>query len=304
MDNNMKTFDEILVLFLPSVKIKTKENTYRSYVGKTKVFSDWLALSGLSNLPLAQIDDQIIERFSVYLAETKKLDRTTCVKYQSTLSHIFKYAMTRGECTHAPFDLFVLPQKKKDFGAQVIEKDHMKSLLTSIKTKDMQLYVACLTQYYCFTRPGKELRLLKVKDIDTINWTLRVDADCAKNGHKRIVTIPASLIEILKQYGIESGNKEMYVFGNNKRIGATPCSVNMLRYRFDKHRDKLNLPKEYKFYSMKHSGATSLHNSNHVSLRGIMDQLGHLSLSATQHYIKRHTGIYDSQIRDNFPNPY
>jgi len=299
----MKTFDETLVLFLANIKIKVKEGTYKSYVGKTNVFSGWLASHGFSETPLAEIDEQIIEQFSIYLANEKKLDRPTCQKYYNNIRQIFQYAMARGEIARLPFDLFVLPQKKEDMGAQVIEKEHMHTLLTEIKKKDKQLYVACLMEYYCFTRPGREMRLLKVKDIDTVNWTIKVDADHAKNGHKRIVTIPNDLIGVLKEYGIEKADKDLFLFGNHKKLNTAPCSVNMLRYRFNRYRDKFGMPKEYKFYSFKATGATALHSTNIVSLRSIMTQLGHLNLSSTQYYIQKHAGIIDTTIRNNFPNP-
>jgi site-specific recombinase XerD len=299
----MKTFDEIIPSFLSNIKIKVKERTYKSYLGKINIFSRWLALYGFSDTPLAKIDEQIIEQFSIYLADEKKLDRPTCHKYCNNIRQVFQYAMTRGEIIKLPFDLFVLPQKKADMGAQVIEKEHMRTLLTEIKKKDKQLYVACLMEYYCFTRPGRELRLLKVKDIDTINWTIKVDADHAKNGHKRIVTVPNELITVLKEYGIEKADKDLFIFGKHKNTDTVPCSINVLRYRFNKYRDKFGMPKEYKFYSFKATGATSLHNTNMVSLRSIMTQLGHLNLSSTQYYIQKHAGIIDTVIRDNFPNP-
>jgi len=177
-------------------------------------------------------------------------------------------------------------------------------LLNVIKKKDPQLYLATMVEYYCFLRPGTELRLLKVKDIDFKGGTIQVTQDHAKNGHKRIVTIPSQLLLIMQELGIDRADKSLYVFGRTKRPDREPCSVNMLRYRFNKHRDKLGLPKGYKLYSFKHVGATMLHNSNTVSLRDIMTQLGHSRLASTEHYIKKHAGFIDKRIRDQFPNPY
>lgn len=300
----MKTFDEIVPQFLANVKIRVKDRAYASYKGKLRVFSEWLANNELSAVTIDLITEQHIEQFSIYLANERKLDRPTCKKYFTVLRQIFQYGITRGYATKIPTDLFVFPQKKGDFGAQVIEKEDMKTLLTEIEKKDKQLYLACLMQYYCFTRPGKELRLLRVKDIDTNNWTIKVDASNAKNGHKRVVTIPNHLIEVLKEYGIERADKNKYLFSGHKQLGDKPCSINAMRYRFNTHRNRLGLPQEYKFYSLKCSGATSLHNSNTVSIRSIMDQLGHLSLSATQHYLKRHSGAIDVKIKEGFPSPY
>lgn len=299
----MKTFSEILPQFLAHISIKVREKSYRSYLGKTKVFSDWLNSHGQSGICISRITNQTIADFFAWLATEKDLDRPTCQQYYHTIRKVFDYAQRCGEVKEIPFDLVVFPPKKEDMGAQVIDKDHARALLTEIKKHDKQLYVACMMEYYCFTRPGRELRLLKVKDIDTSNWTVKISSEHAKNGHKRIVTVPNQMIAILKDYGIEKADKEHYVFGVTKRPGLKPISINMLGYRFRKYRDKLGLPSVYKLYSFKHSGATTLHESGTVSLKSISEHLGHRNLSSTQSYIQGHVGMINQKIRDGFPSP-
>jgi len=300
----MKTFNEILPSFLATKKIVVKDSAYRSYVSKTNTFSSWLAQNEYNRLTMAEISAEIIESFSVYLAENKKLDRPTCQNYRTTLQHVFKYAMARGEIKELPFDMFILPKKKDDCSAQVIPPDHSKILLEDIRKHDRQLYLAYLTEYYTFLRPGKELRLLRVGDIDFNKGTITVSQENAKNGHKRTVTVPNQLLMEYKRQCVDKADKKLYVFGNRKKPSKEPCSVNMLGYRFRKYRDRNKLPKGYKLYSGKCTGATTLHESNVVSMRSIMDQLGHSNLSSTQHYLKRHMGSVDIGIKADFPSPY
>jgi integrase len=197
-----------------------------------------------------------------------------------------------------------LPQKGKDCSAQVITSDHSKILLEDIKKHDRQLYLAYLTEYYTFLRPGKELRLLKVGDIDFNKGTITVCQQNAKNGQKRVVTVPSQLLMEYKIQCIDRADKKLYVFGNKKRPSSKPCSVNMLGYRFRKYRDRNKLPKEYKLYSGKHSGASLLHQTGNVSMIELMNHLGHSSLSSSQHYIKRISGTVNQEIRTQFPSPY
>jgi integrase len=300
----MKTFDEILPAFLAEIGITIKHRGYMSYTGSTKVFSAWLSGEGLSDIPMREISPDAMAKFFVYLATERDLDRPTCQKYFMSIRKVFQYAQKRGEVDKLPFDLIVFPHKKEDKSSQVITPDHMKLLLPRIKEKDPQLYLAVMTQFYCFLRPGGELRLLKVKDIDFNNSLIQVPQDHAKNGHKRIVTIPNQLLDLLKEQEIDKADGEYYVFGNKKIPGATALSINMLRYRFNQFRDTLGLPKGYKLYSWKHNGCTTLHNSNVVSLHELMTQLGHSRLSATEHYIKKYAGFINTKIRENFPNPY
>jgi integrase len=299
----MKTFAEILPSFLSDIQIRLGEKSYRSYKGQTKVFSEWLEKNGYSTTPLSGITKEIIADFFHYLAVDRELDRPTCQKYFLNIRMVFKYAIKRNEAEYLPFDLITYPKKKEDKSAQVINPDHIKMLLPKIKEKDPQLYLAFLTEYYTFLRPGTELRLLKVGDISMEAGTIQVTQAHAKTGHKRIVTVPNQLLDLYREYDIDKADKELYVFGKHHKPDNKPCSVNMLRWRFNKVRDELGLPKGYKLYSGKHSGATALHNTNKVSLHSLMSQLGHSRLSSTQHYIKNHAGFIDTQIRDSFPSP-
>lgn len=114
--------------------------------------------------------------------------------------------------------------------------------------------------------------------------------------------MPQQLIDICLEYGIDTADKNLYVFGKKKKFNTKPNSVNMLRWRFNQFRERMELPKGYKFYSFKHTGASNLHMSG-ISMRELMDQLRHTKLDATQHYLKKHCGIVNDRIRDNFPSP-
>jgi len=298
-----KTFDEILPSFLADIKMQIGAKSYLSYTGKVRVFSDWLYVHELKETPLNKLTSQDISEFFSYLAGHRNLDKPTCQKYAITIRKVFQYAQKRDEVEVMPFDLVSYPKKKADMSSEVINPEHIKVLLGAIKKKDPQLYLACMTQYFTFLRPGSELRLLKVRDINLEVGTIQVVTDHAKNGHKRIVTMPTQLIELCKEQGIDKAGKDLFVFGKHKRPDSQPCSVNMLTYRFNKYRDKFGMPKGYKLYSWKHTGATTLHNSNTVSLHELMQQLGHSKLSSTEHYIKKQAGIVNTRIRDHFPSP-
>jgi integrase len=114
--------------------------------------------------------------------------------------------------------------------------------------------------------------------------------------------MPLQLIDLCSEYGIGNADKSLLIFGKRKRFNTIPTSVNMLRYRFNVIRDSLNMSKGYKFYSFKHTGASRLHLSG-ISMRELMDQLRHTKLEATQHYVKKHVGVINTRIKENFPSP-
>jgi integrase len=297
-----KTIEAILPGWLLERETVSSRKTFNGYHCNAMVFIDWLKEQGILHQPIRKITSQNITDFFYFLGREKGLDKPTCERYFLHLRLLFKYALKLGEIDNVPFDFVVFPRKKKDQSADVIQAVHLKPLLLDIKEHDPQLFLACMMQYYCFIRPGRELRLLTIGDIDLQNGLITVQQDHAKNKLRQVVTMPQQLIDLCIEYGIDIADKSLFVFGNKKRFNTKPISVNMLRWRFNKYREAMNLPKNYKFYSFKHTGASNLHMSG-ISMRELMDQLRHTKLEATQHYLKRHCGIVNNRIRDNFPSP-
>jgi integrase len=298
-----KNIEALLPGFLLEKETGIQTKSFYPYNWCSKVFIDWLKENHLANQPMRKITSDNVANFFYYLGRDKDLDRSTCEKYFLNLRQLFVYAKKRGELEVIPFDNIVYPRKKKDQGADVIQIDDLKILLPEIQKSDPQLYFACMIQYYCFIRPGKELRLLKISDIDLHNGLIVIRQENAKNKQRQTVTMPQQLIDICFDYGIDKADKTLFIFGNKKRFGTRVCSVNMLRWRFNKIRDRLNMSKGYKFYSFKHTGASRLHLAGVISMRELMDQLRHSKLEATQHYVHKHIGTVNNRIRDNFPSP-
>jgi integrase len=298
-----RTFDEVSFVYLENKKVELKPKTYNGQKGQMTVFSLWLIDNGMPNRLIKDIDKDIIDHFFIYLANTRDLDRPTCKKYFNILRGVFDYALDRNEIDILPFKKVPFPKKKKDCSAEVIPPEQLKPLLEDIRKNDKQLFLACLIEYCCFIRPGTELRLIKGENFDMNAGTIKIEANIAKNGKQRIVTMPNHLIEACSEYGIGKTDPNLYVFGKNKHFDTRPVSVNMLRYRFNQFRDEHHLSKGVKLYSLKHSGITSLHNSGLVSLSELMTQIGHHNLTATQYYIKKRCMNVNNTIKNSFVSP-
>ncbi|MEN6388834.1 MAG: site-specific integrase [Syntrophomonas sp.] len=297
-----KTVEEILPDFLAEKEMTIQHRSFYPYMRATNVFMHWLKYNQLEQKSIKSITSDNISDFFLYLGKTKNLDKPTCEKYFLVLRQLFQYAEKRDELYFIPFDRVSFPKKKKDQGAEAIQSDDLKILIPYIKERDPQLFLACMIEYYCFIRPGKELRLLKVGDINLKDGLITVRQENAKNKTKQIVTMPQQLIDICYEIGINEADKNLFVFGKHRMFNSRPWSVNMLAYRFNKCRDALKLSKGYKLYSFKHTGATMLHMSG-LPMRELMDQLRHTKLEATQHYLKKFCGIVNDRIRYNFPSP-
>ena len=278
-----------------------KGETLRTYRSRYRVFSLWLEHEKLDKLDVSEIDNGIILRFFTYLKTERKLCSRTYNSYSQLLFDFFKYLMKHGAiCSNPVHDL---PKNRisRDCGAEGIRKEDMSQLMEIIDKQDPQLGFACRFLYYCGMRPGYEMRLLKVGDIDFKRGIIKVLPEISKNDRQRHIAIPDVFLKyIAGKWHLETFDPDLYVFGNKGLPHTIPFGKNSFRNRFNQIRDKLKLPGYYKFYSFKHSGAIALAEQGE-SIINIRDHLGHKSTETTEHYLKRH-GFNESKIiRKNFP---
>lgn len=283
----------------PTVKVKT----YQSYTSKLRKLCIWMESNGYGNYDITCITQTIILKFFSYLEKDLNLDRGTIEKYENNIRDFFKWLKKDKKIMENPVFDIPKPIKKKDCAARPIPIYDLKRLLSHIKDQDKQLFLACMFQYYCFIRPGNELRSIRIKDINFYSGQIRIGQMDAKNGDTEVVDMPDQLLDLcVNVYQLPQFNPEFYVFGNKKTPGPDKYGQNTLRNRFNKFRDDLNLPDIYKFYSMKHSGAGILLESG-ATIVELMDQLRHRELNTTHHYIKRHFGQRSKHIKSSFPDP-
>lgn len=299
-----KRFDEALADFLPEKEIQVCRKSYLSYTRASDVFMQWLQSQGMDDKPMRKISAQDLADFSVHIAGLN-YDKPTCEKFIMNLRVIFKYARKRGEIDTLPFDreLMIFPKKKKDCSAALIPTHIVPKLLTDIKANDPQLFLACMLEFYCGIRPGREIRFIQVRNFDLKDGVLTIDAEMSKNGKVGRITMSDDLVQICRDYGIDKADPDLYVFGKDGSLGVKPLSENMLRFRFNKFRDKFGLSKDVKLYSFKHIGASYLVHSKVVDILQLKDHLRHSNLSATQHYVKKVIGDKNDAIKYQFPNP-
>jgi integrase len=302
-DRRYKTFDQIRKGYLKEKEIVLKTSTYRGHEGKTRLFSEWLHRNGLSDVPLRRLGNKVLHDFSIYLANERDLDRSSCIKYRDTLRVFFKYAKEIKQIKKIPLKRIVFPQKKRVCKPKYIPKDKIVALLKDIREHDFQLFIGFMLQYCSAIRPGNEMLDLKPRDFDFEGKTIKVGELKAKSGKQRYADLTDELIKYLVQYGIKEADPDHYLFGKRRTFGPKAISKNNLPHRFNKFRDAHGLDKGVKLYSAKHTGATDLINSKLISLPQLMRHLGHDRLSSTEHYIIEHGGVTNDIIKEEFKSP-
>lgn len=283
----------------PEITQKTLE-TYRS---KLRLFVDFLESKKLIDKPISQITNQIIIEFLKVMAEKKHLSRKTIEKYQQILYSFFAWVI-KDKNTKIENPVLNIPRigEIKDEAPVSIPREMRIKLQNRIKQDDPQLWLAICFIYYSAIRPGTELRLMKIKQINFDSKTIVIKNYLAKNNRTEVVDIPDQLFNLITDiWKLQKYDPELYIFGKDSQPGPIPFGKNAMRIRFNKFRDELRLPKEVKYYSWKHSGAQELAD-NRTSIYELQRHLRHRDIETTEQYLRKRIGQKSSMIKHNFPS--
>lgn len=291
-------------IFLLHQKPSLKPKTYATYQSKLRIFNQWLVAEKYSDYDIIAIDNKIILEFFSYLISKRKLDKVTIRDYKIKILSFFKYLIKEKRVLENP--VFNIPEipKRVDNAPKPLLANDLDKFCKLIEKDDPQLYLACMFQYYTAIRPGTELRLLKIKDIDFWNKKISINILNSKIEKQSTISMPIQLHEmIVNQFHLQNYNKDFFIFSHNGMPGEKALGLNSMRNRFNKFRDKLELSKDYKYYSLKHTGASRLIECG-VDIIDIMGHLRHTDIDSTYHYIRKRTGTASDKIINHFPSHF
>ena len=273
--------------FLRTVEPTLRKGTMKDYRGKLRLFAEYIE-EHQSNIPIPMINRSIIFPFFEYLASERNLCRQTIEKYMQIVRIFFNWCEDVGIRDYETNPIKRMPKMGKvvDCSPGVFNTNDRERLRAAIKPKEPWLWLACEILYYCAIRPGTEMRLMKVGDIDLKKKTIRVRAELAKNKTTEMVAFPAELRDHMLALNLDQYDKELYLFGKYGSPAIVPMGKNTMRNRFNLYREALKISSDKKFYSWKHSGALSA-IENGATIYEVKDQLRHRSIMTTEEYLKK-----------------
>ncbi|MDR3093128.1 MAG: phage integrase SAM-like domain-containing protein, partial [Bacteroidales bacterium] len=223
-----------------------KAETNTTYTSRYRIFGLWLRSRNMYDLDITAITNEIIIAFFTYLKTDKAqggrgMAARTYRSYADLLRAFFDDLVKKGLIEKSP--IFNLPRNRtvKDMGAERIHEDDLTMLMKTLDERDPQLAMACRFEYYCGLRPGYEVRLLRVGDIDFRRGLskVRIILDNAKTTRRRKVAIPDVFLDYLLAQGIDTYADDWYIFSKHGKPGTIRLGKNNFRYRFIKFRDEL-----------------------------------------------------------------
>lgn len=297
----VRTFRLCANLFLPEMNGMARK-TYESYVSKYRTFDLWLQTKGMEKLHITEITPEIIRQFVFYLINDLNQAKLTVEKYKYMLNKLFEWCVKNKYIAQNPCVDLPTTKRINDQTARPINQNDVARITDAISETDPQLWLAVQLEYYCFLRPGLEIRLARIGWFDLARGVINVPVEVVKTNRKKTVIIPDNFRDkLLNKYKIHLYPPDYYLIGVNGVPGLKPVSVNSLRERFNKIRDRLQLPKEYKLYSWKHTGNINCAEAG-IPMFHIQQQNGHASLRSTEVYMKNKVGFTSEQIKNQFPS--
>ena len=287
--------------FLSLKKAEVKKKTFETYQSKIRYFCAYMELKGYEKIDVSAITDQIITDFLVYMTEKKQLTKASVEKYEQIIRTFFDYLKKKKLIKFNPAEDLPKIGLVKDCAPYPIRERDRQLLAKKIKQRDRQLWLACCMMFYSALRPGEEIRLLKVSNINMESRKITIKSENAKGNRTDSIDMPEQLYRELLFHKIELANPDDYVFGQYGRTGTTYLGKNTLRNRFNRIRDELKLSKTYKFYSWKHTGAEILADSG-ASTWELQAHLRHRSIDTTERYARKRLGRRNEKFINNFPD--
>jgi integrase len=293
-----KNFFYYMNLFLEEKKPLLAKKTTQDYTSKLRLFHQWLISKGKGDIYAQEITNELVSDYILHLINIGR-EKHTIKDSRQRICQVLNWLVRKQVLIKNPVYDLPTPKQHSDHSAQPMTQKEASKLLNFIKKKNKQLYLFCSMIFYCAIRPGTELRLLKVKDINFFTKTITIRVENGKTG-EGVINIPPKLLEILEKMKISTYSREYYVFGKNGKPGEEHWGKNYFRLLFNKYRDELGYPEEYKLYSWKCTGAILFALSG-APLSAIRDHCRHRSTAYTDIYLSKKIGKQNDYVRHQFP---
>jgi integrase len=240
--------------FLQQKKAEINAGSLRTYTSELRLFYLYLEEKGIADKPATYYTLEMLSDFLRELVQKKQLSSVTIQKYRQILNSFFDFLKTRKVVAENPVTgISGHIGLVKDQAAAGIPAYMRNMLRKKIEVADPQLWMFVCFMYYTAIRPGIELRLMRLNQINYDSHTITVYSSLAKNNRTETVDIPDELHNmIVKKWKLHEYNQELYVFGRYNVPGEICLGKNNMKNRFTAFRKALRLPDPVKLYSWKH----------------------------------------------------
>jgi integrase len=288
--------------------------TIKDYGTLKNTLVEWLKLRNLEGLLLLDFSVQLSNEFFLYLKNEKKQPKKnneaeakigvankTYNNYHTNLAAVFNALKNEELIKKKQNPLRKISKKKTKAGNHIpFTKEQMVKIeKLIIKKQEFQLLLFIKMVYYTFARPGKEIRLLQIKDIR--ETTIFIPNNRSKT-EGRHVSIPDDLEKIFQKNKYRNYPPNYYLFSLSGQPGPKPVNKDFFYNRHVKILEELNFTdQEYTLYGYKHTGNIYYYLAT-LDIKAVQEQNGHTTSKQTEEYLKN-LGLLRDEIQiKKFPS--
>ena len=266
-----------------------KRSTREDYNKRLAMLSKFCAMHSIS-----AIEDIEFSQFLEWVFIDRGVSPRTHNNYRTWCLSFCKWLRQQHYISGDPL-LDVPPLKEPPKVRQPLPPSELKRVRDYLNERNRHFLLAVMMEYYCFIRPD-ELSNIRIGDIDAKAHAIYVRAEISKNGKAEMVGLNNAELSLMRELHVLRSPKDWYLFSVRCRPGATKLHSRMFRDRWARLRKRLDLPKEYQFYSLKDSGIRDLANAEGIVIA--RDQARHSSVAVTNKYLQgRDRPVHKETIR-------
>lgn len=260
-----------------------REDTYISYLSYIRNLENWNEKQQVPLTYIYQFDSTTVQLFLEHIYIDRDNSPQTRDNYLMWLRSFSTWLVQKKYLKSKPAEGIVsLGKRSRKKTRTVISEGDMLRIKDYLVVKNKHYLLACYILFYCLIRP-KEMSKIRICDISIRRQTLFIPDDNSKNRKDGTVTVPAKVLQLMIDLNIFNYPGDYFLFSKNFEPGKDYKSEKSFRDFWLRYlREDLKLPANYKFYSLKDTGITSMLRK-HPSI-SVRDQARHSSLLTTEMY--------------------
>ncbi|PTM02741.1 MAG: hypothetical protein DA405_12360 [Bacteroidetes bacterium] len=233
----------------------------------------------VTDVPITQVNYELIRAYKEYLIGEKDLSYNTSIKFLQFTKKITLRAIRAGWLKIDPFDGMSLTLKETD-RPYLTEEELVRIEKMEFKIKRLEL-VKDLFLFACYTGLAysdvKKLHKAEIEKSPNGMWWIRTRRQ--KTNERSQIPLLAPAMQVIRKYSdlksLNAEDKVLPVLSNQK-----------LNSYLKEVADFSGIQKKLTFHAARHTFATTVTLSNGVPIESVSKMLGHTNLRTTQHYAR------------------
>ena len=299
VEDNLRLYTPLADVMEAYLREKARELrpcTMVSYTSFCRMFGQWCGRE-VPGIYMSVFNRVLAVKYMDYIYGERNVSARTWNNQLKMARAFFSWAREKCYVKENPFE-HIKPKRNEAKRRVIIPPDVRRRIADHLGAGHPYLAVLQLV-YTSLIRP-KEIRLIRVGDIQLRDKCIRIPAANAKNRHERFAAVSPALMDYLLSQRLERLPPSHYLFGEDLRPSPTPCGAARLRKEWDKLRRALALPPEMQLYSLRDTGINNLLRSGMDAL-SVMQHADHHDLAMTTRYANHADRTLAERIYSNAP---